>query len=124
MASSTEVHPNWLGHGQSKTIEGWFSAILHDADLDCFGGYPGEADWFDEVIVVNDPGLESGKYAHPRYFDRRVVEEMFRKYAPLDPNLIGNPDEEEDTRLEIMWDAEVQADQVNVTLRPPTSQEA
>jgi len=64
MASSTEVHPNWLGHGQSKTIEGWFSAILHDADLDCFGGYPGEADWFDEVIVVNDPGLESGKYAH------------------------------------------------------------
>jgi hypothetical protein len=103
-------------------MEGWFKATVFDSDIDCFGGYTGEATWFEEVIVVNDPGLESSKYASTRYFNRREIEEAFRKYAHLNPAAVLS-DYSEDA-VEAVLDAELSADQVNVTLRPPASQEA
>lgn len=118
MASSAEVHPNWLGHGQPETMEGWFRAVLFDTDLDCFGGYPGEAVWFDEVIVVSDPGLESNEYGSTKYYDRQAVEDIFHKYAHLDPAR----DEAYDV-LDDVYDAELSVDQVNVTKRQTAPEE-
>ena len=55
----------------------WFEEKMFRSDLDSFGGYPGPILWFDDVVVVGDPGLESPKYAQVRFFGRREIEASY-----------------------------------------------
>ena len=117
---TTKVHQGWLRHGQDVTFGGWLGAMFFDAELDCFGGYPGDIYIQDKVVLVVHPGNESPKYAGVSFYERTKLEEIFYEYSHLDPSDMADSDGSSisDVVFELFYDVEkIDLDQIIFTIK-------